>query len=82
MTGTHGTEDGVSALTKIETETTDDEGRPMKIDLMDHSFYKEDCNMVGIKAGTNKSKRRPPLCFQEPFSDEDWERLPDITKPA
>ena len=82
MTGTHGTEDGVSALTKIETETTADDGRRITIDLMDHGFYREDCNMVGIKCGTNKSKQRPPLSFQEPFSDDDWQRLPGITKPA
>ena len=84
MSGTHGTEDGVSALTKIETEITADDGRRITIDLMDHGFYREDCDMVGIKCGTNKSKQRPPLSFQEPFSEEDWEKLhkADITKPA
>ena len=82
MTGTHGTKEGVSALTELETTTVDDDGRPITVELIDHGFYKEDCNMVGIKAGTNKSKRRPPLCFQEPFSDADWKKLPDITKPA
>ena len=82
MTGTHGTKDGVSALTKIETETIADNGRRITIDLMDHGFYREDGNMGGIKCGTNKSKQRPPLSFQEPFSDADWQRLPGIIKPA
>lgn len=68
MTGTHGSEDGRSALTDI--------------DLTEHSFYQEDCSAFGIEWGPMRSNRRPPLSFQEPFSDEDWERLPDITKPA
>ena len=68
MTGTHGSEDGRSALTDI--------------DMTDHSFYQEDCNSFGIERGPMKSNRRAPLCFQEPFSDEDWKRFPDITKPA
>ena len=68
MTGTHGSEDGRSALTDI--------------DMTEHSFYQEDCSTFGIEAGPRRNKDRPPLCFQEPLSDEDWERLPDITKPA
>ena len=68
MSGTHGTEDGVSAL-----EDTD---------LIDNRFYQEDCSKVGIKAGPKRSDARPPLCFQEPFTELDWMKLPDITKPA
>ena len=68
MTGTHGSEDGRSALTDI--------------DLTDHGFYQEDCSAFGIEWGPMRSNRRPPLSFQEPFSEWDWEKLPDITKPA
>ena len=68
MSGTHGTEDGVSALTDI--------------DRNDYAFYYEDCLKVGIKAGPMRSKQRPPLKFQEPFTEEDWKKLPDIIKPA
>ena len=68
MTGTHGSEDGRSALTDI--------------DLTDHGFYLEDCWKFGIKSGPRRNTNRPPLCFQQPFSDADWQRLPDITKPA
>ena len=70
MTGTHGSEDGRSALTDI--------------DLTNHGFYQEDCRAFGIESGPMRSNRRPPLSFQEPFSEEDWEKLhkADITKPA
>ena len=68
MTGTHGSEDGKSALTDI--------------DMTEHSFYQDDCRTFGIKAGPWRTIERPPLCFHQPFSDEDWKRLPDITKPA
>ena len=68
MSGTHGTEDGVSALTDT--------------DLIDNRFYQEDCSKVGIKAGPRRSKHRPPLSLREPFTDLDWRRLPDISKPA
>ena len=68
MTGTHGSEDGRSALTDI--------------DLTEHSFYYEDCSSFGIQSGPKRTIDRPPLAFQEPFSDADWNKLPDITKPA
>ena len=70
MTGTHGSEDGRSALTDI--------------DLTEHRFYQEDCSAFGIEWGPMRSNRRPPLSFQEPFSEEDWKKLhkADITKPA
>ena len=68
MSGSHGTEDGVSALTDI--------------DLNNYGFYEEDCSKVGIEPGPRRSKQRPPLCFREPFSQLDWMKLPDITKPA
>ena len=82
MSGTHGTEDGVSALTELETKMTDKAGRTIKVDLIHHGFYKEDCRMVGIKAGPMRSNQRPPLKFKEPFSEVDWRKLPDLTKPA
>ena len=72
MSGTHGTEDGASALTDIDRNDVK-EG---------YEFYEEDCNMVGIKAGPFRSKQREPLSKEEQFTDEDWTRLPDITKPA
>ena len=72
MSGTHGTEDGVSALTDIDRNDVN-EG---------YGFYQEDCLKVGIKAGPRRVKERPPLCFREPFSDLDWMKLPDITKPV
>ena len=68
MTGTHGSEDGRSALTDI--------------DLSAHDFYREDCLMFGIKEGPRRNASRPPLAFKQPFSPEDWKRFPDITKPA
>ena len=71
MTGTHGRKDGRSALTDIDM-----------IDNQGQGFYQEDCRKFGIKSGPRRGKTRPPLSFQQPFSDEDWERLPEITKPA
>ena len=70
MTGTHGSEDGRSALTDI--------------DLTEHTFYEEDCSGFGIEWGPRRTTSRPPLSFQEPFSEEDWKKLhkADITKPA
>ena len=72
MSGTHGTEDGVSALTDIDRTNVDD----------GYEFYFEDCLQVGIKAGPRRIKERPPLSLQEPFSEVDWMRFPDLTKPA
>ena len=72
ISGTHGTEDGVSVLTDIDQNDVN-EG---------YWFYKEDCRMVGIKAGPFRSQGRPPLALREPFSDKDWMTLPDLTKPA
>ena len=72
MSGTHGTEDGVSALTDIDRNDVSD----------GYAFYYEDCVKVGIKAGPKRSDQRPPLSFREPFSEEDWRKLPDITEPA
>ena len=72
MSGTHGTEDGVSALTDIDRNDVDD----------GNQFYQEDCLKVGVKAGPSRRKTRPPLSLREPFSEVDWMRLPDITKPA
>ena len=72
MSGTHGTEDGVSALTDID-----------RINVRDGwMFYTEDCKMVGIKSGPFRGQGRPPLSEREPFSEEDWMKFPDLTKPA
>merc|ERR1719189_1468850 len=54
MSGTHGTEDGVSALTDIDRNDVN-EG---------YAFYYEDCSKVGIKAGPKRSIQRPPLKFR------------------
>ena len=72
MSGTHGTEDGVSALTDIDRNNL----------AQGWGFYAEDCLKVGIKAGPFRSQGRPPLSEREPFSEEDWKKLPDLTKPA
>ena len=72
MSGTHGTEDGVSALTDIDRNNVDD----------GYEFYYEDCLQVGIKAGPRRIIERPPLSLREPFTEVDWMRLPDLTKPA
>ena len=45
-------------------------------------FYREDCRMVGIKSGPFRGQGRPPLSEREPFSEVDWMKFPDITKPA
>ena len=58
MSGSHGTEDGNSGLTDKN--------------LIHYVFYKEDCELLGIKAGPER--RRLPLT--------DWNRVPDITKSA
>ena len=73
MTGTHGSEDGRSALTDIDM--IDDEG---------FIFYQEDCSTFGIERGPRRAKTREPIQSKEPFSDEDWKKLhkADITKPA
>ena len=72
MSGTHGSEDGVSALTDIDRNNVDD----------GYEFYYEDCLQVGIKWGPRRIKERPPLSLREPFPEMDWMRFPDLTKPA
>ena len=62
LTGTHGTETGVSGL--------------INIDQLEHLFYAEDCQMVGVKAGPRRNIDRLPL------STRDWNKLPSITEPA
>ena len=72
MSGTHGTEDGVSALTDID-----------RINVREGwMFYTEDCRMVGIKSGPFRGQGRPPLSEREPFTEEHWMKFPDLTKPA
>ena len=72
ISGTHGTVDGVSGLTDID-----------RTDLKEgYGFYFEDCRKAGIEAGPFRSKQREPLLSRKPFTDLDWEDLPDITKPA
>ena len=61
ITGTHGTEAGVSGLTDM--------------DRLDHFYYVEDCQMVGVERGP--SRRRVPIDSSE------WNtRVPMMTKPA
>ena len=72
ISGTHGSKDGVSGLTDI-ARTNLREG---------HEFYREDCAMFGIQPGPFRSRQRPPLSVGEPFTEEDWLRFPDITRPA
>ena len=60
MTGTHGTETAVSGLTDR--------------DRLDHPFYVEDCQMVGVEAGPCRIPDRLPVST--------WEGLPTINKPA
>ena len=61
ITGTHGTEAGVSGLTDM--------------DRLDHFYYVEDCEMVGVRNGP--SRRRVPI------ESSDWNtRVPMMTKPA
>ena len=62
LSGTHGSEDGISRLTDKSPKNVD-EG---------YAFYKEDCELLGIKLGPHK--RRLPL--------GNWNGIPDITKPA
>ena len=86
MTGTHGSKEGVSALTETKTMTADDDGRLTELNLIVHGFYREDCAMVGIKAGPDRTNPRGlegrAFSEQRPFSDKEWEKLIDITKPA
>ena len=61
ITGTDGTEAGVSGLTDM--------------DRLDHFYYVEDCQMVGVERGP--SRRRVPIDSSE------WNtRVPMMTKPA
>ena len=60
MSGSHGTDDGRSGLTDK--------------DQIDYRFYKEDCDLLGIKPGPQKVNQRLPL--------RNWNGVPDITKPA
>ena len=60
MTGTHGTETAVSGLTDR--------------DRLDHPFYVEDCQMVGVEAGPCRIPDRLPVST--------WEGLPTINQPA
>ena len=60
MSGSHGTEDGRSGLTDKN--------------LIYYVFYKEDCELLGIKPGPEKRSQRLPL--------RNWNGVPDITKPA
>ena len=60
LSGSHGTEDGRSGLTDKN--------------LIYYVFYKEDCELLGIKPGPEKRSQRLPL--------RNWNGVPDITKPA
>ena len=61
ITGTHGTEAGVSGLTEKN--------------YLQHFFYVEDCQMVGVKNGPERSR--------VPIRRSEWNtKVPIITKPA
>ena len=62
MTGTHGDPDS------RESGLTDRS-------LLDHCYYKEDCERVGVKAGPRRLKSRG-------LPVRTWDRLPTINKPA
>ena len=64
LSGSHGSEDGISGLTNKDVNNVD-EG---------YSFYREDCELLGIKPGPHKRSQRLPL--------RNWNGVPDITKPA
>ena len=64
LSGSHGSEDGISGLTD-KTSKNVDEG---------YGFYREDCELLGIKPGPHKRSQRLPL--------RDWHNIPDITVPA
>ena len=64
LSGSHGSEDGISGLTDKSIENVD-EG---------YGFYREDCELLGIKPGPHKRSQRLPL--------RNWNGIPDITKPA
>ena len=62
LTGTHGTEAGVSGLTDR--------------DRLDHFFYVDDCQMVGVEPGPTRFPDRLPVNVWE------LDKLPTINKPA
>ena len=68
MSGTHGdppkteTESGVSGLTNRTK--------------LEHGFYVEDCELVGVVPGPQRVESRLPITIW------DWDKVPDITKPA
>ena len=62
LSGSHGSEDGITGLTDKTPENVD----------QGYTFYKQDCQLLGIKPGP--PKRRLPL--------RDWSSVPDITLPA
>ena len=62
LSGSHGTEEGGSGQTDKDTKNVDG----------GYGFCKQDCELLGIKYGTQK--RRLPLT--------NWNGVPDITKPA
>ena len=64
MSGSHGSEEGVTGLTDKD-ERNVNEG---------YTFYKQDCELLGIKPGPHKRSQRLPL--------RNWNGVPDITEPA
>ena len=64
LSGSHGSEEGVSGLTDNNPRNVDD----------GYGFYREDCELLGIKPGPPKRSQRLPL--------RNWNGIPDITKPA
>ena len=64
MSGSHGSEDGKTGLTDKDERNVD----------QGYAFYREDCELLGVKPGPHKRSQRLPL--------RDWNGVPDITKPA
>ena len=64
ISGSHGSDDGVSGLTD-KSSVNVDEG---------FGFYREDCELLGIKPGPHKRSQRLPLTNRK--------GIPDVTKPA
>ena len=64
LSGSHGSEDGISGLTDKDERNVD----------QGYLFYKQDCQLLGIKPGPHKRSQRLPL--------REWKGVPDITKHA
>ena len=66
LSGTHGTEDGISGLTDTKYQ--------------EYAFYREDCELLGINPGPHKRSQRLPLRNWNGVPDitEPAERIPFV----